>query len=97
MSNVSSDSGDAPATVTVGEAEFEKRMQWSAAGGRHAALREVHERLLAKAGELFSQGSDAQASLVRELAREFKVKTDKASQELNEFIRWGQESAKETR
>jgi len=59
---------------------------WSLCAGERYALNKVVERLRARAGELYSHGKDQEASLVRELAVEFTVDLNDASNRLQGFI-----------
>jgi hypothetical protein len=68
--------------VDMTEEELTRNLVRSSAGGKHAALAEVVQLLLQKAGSAFSRDRDEEARTVRELAREVEEMRRKAWSEL---------------
>lgn len=64
--------------------EFQRN--WSTAGGRHHALKEMVDLIMQRAGEAFSLGHDTEAQALRTMAREIAARRDTASRELSDFI-----------
>lgn len=66
------------------EQQFQR--DWSSAGGRHSALKEVVSLIMQRAGEEFALGRDTEAQTLRKLAHEIAGRRDAASKELSDFI-----------
>lgn len=68
------------------ERDVEFECLHASAGGKHAALQDVVKLLSERAGRWFASGSDTEARVARDLAREVESLREQASKELQGFI-----------